>query len=208
MRTRADTRGLTPYRRGDVDPCLRVPPVTAAASGIFYLGRTGQTMFSNASRARAVGPGVRPSPDPGTARGLAPGRGDGAGGLGVPDPARPSRRRAHAPGTTAAGGRAGAGPHAGGDRAGDAAPPGPHAGAPPGGRERAGRGTAPARAHPGRGAPHVGHGGPRCVAGAARWGCERPGARAGAGAARAAGVADQGPAPAVPRAPAAGGGGA
>src|SRR5262249_32856029 len=112
MRTRADTRGLTPDRRGAVAPCLRVPRVTEAASGIFYLGRTGQTMFSNASRARAVGPGVRPSPDPGTARGLAPGRGDGAGGLGVPDPARPSRRRAHAPGATAAGGRASARPPA------------------------------------------------------------------------------------------------
>src|SRR5262245_13259261 len=99
MRTRADTRGLTPYRRGDVDPCLRVPPVTAAASGIFYLGRTGQTMFSNASRARAVGPGVRPPPYPGTARGLAAGGGDGAGGLGGPDPARPPRSRDPAPGT-------------------------------------------------------------------------------------------------------------
>src|SRR5919198_43060 len=105
IRKSDDTSGLTPYSRGCVYPCLRVPQVTESVHGLFYLRQPRESIFSEARRAGAIGPGRRSSGSAGAEMGLVAGVGDGARSLAPPDPQLPSVGRADAHGAAAAGRR-------------------------------------------------------------------------------------------------------
>jgi hypothetical protein len=102
--------GLTPSRRGDEGPGLRVPPGTASGQARFSRWQPGASMLSPAGWAGALGAGVGSPPSPGTAVGVTAGGSDGVGRRRAPAPQRSAGGGEGAPGATAARGGPTTGP--------------------------------------------------------------------------------------------------